>query len=215
MKKIVFSTFSLLLLAILLVGAATIRPIPFKIQPEESTMRVSGTSTLHDWSCDMQSFSGTLEMTPASDSPESADPSSDNGSSEPLASVSDVRITVPVEQIECNKGTMNSKLRDALKSDAYPIVLYDLESASIQPLPDSSAAWFQVNATGELNIAGTRRTIDMTVKGQRLDDGRYRFVGEQPILLSDFEVERPSAMLGAIKTGDRVVVHFDVVAAAR
>lgn len=213
MSKRLFSPLPLLLLAALLLGAVALHSAKFKIQPEESSMRVTGTSTLHDWSCAVQSLSGTLQLTPASSSSEATDPTTDNGSSEPLTAISEVRVTVPVEQIDCDNGTMNSKMRDALKADAYPIVLYDLESASIQPLPDSSAAWFQVNATGELNIAGTRRTLDMTVKGQRLNDGRYRFVGEKSFLLSEFDIKRPSAMLGAIKTGDRVTVHFDVVAA--
>ena len=164
-------------------------------------MRVEGTSTLHDWSCPVESMTGTFQIdTTASESV-------------PISGLNRAHISVPVEQIVCDKNTMNEKLQDAMQINAYPQVMYTLQSVNLQPLPDSSASWFEAQTTGELMIAGERQGIDMMVKGQKMDDGRLRFIGQHTITLSDYDVDRPSALLGTIKTGKDVTIHFDVVAA--
>ena len=185
----------------LMLGAFSTPIASYTLQPEASSMRVEGTSTLHDWECPMKSMEGSFQIDPT---PTDA---------LPIADLSRVTVNVPVEQIDCDNNTMNSKLRDALQAEAYPTVIYMLESVDLQPLPDSSDAWFEAQTTGQLIIAGSRNEIEMPVKGQRMDDGRIRFVGQHAFTLSSFDIDRPSAMLGAIKTGDEVTVHFDVVVA--
>ena len=55
----------------------------------------------------------------------------------------------------------------------------------------------------------------MIVEGRRLPDGQFRLTGSLPLLMTDFGIDPPKAMPGTLKTGDRVVVHFDVVVAPR
>jgi hypothetical protein len=185
----------------LLMGALPVFPTSYTLQSDASSMHVEGTSTLHDWSCPVGAMEGSFQIDTSSTA------------SAPISGIRRAHMSVPVEQIDCDNGTMNDKLREALQVNAYPTVIYTLESAELQPLPDSTARWFKMQTTGELIVAGARNQIDMTVKGQRLGDGRLRFVGQKALKLSAFDVERPSAMLGAIKTGDEVTVHFDVAAA--
>lgn len=187
--------------ALLLMGTLPLMTTSYTIQPDESTMRVEGTSTVHDWSCPVGTIDGSFEI------------DTEATETTPIASLDRVHITVPVEQIDCDKSKMNRKLRDALQANRYPEVMYTLQSVEMQPLPDSSDGWFEAQTTGELIIAGTRNQVEMTVKGQKMDDGRLRFVGQKALKLSDFNVDRPSAMLGTIKTGDEVTVYFDVVGA--
>ncbi len=196
-----FTAFALLLASAVLIGAAVQSATNYTLAPENSTMRVEGTSTLHDWACPVESLSGSFQIDTTA------------GASVPISGVRRANISVPVDQIVCDKNTMNEKLRDALQSNAYPQVMYSLQSVSLQPLPDSSASWFEAQTTGELIIAGERQTIDMAVKGQRMDDGRMRFVGQHTLKLSAYNVDRPSALLGTVKTGDEITVRFDVIAA--
>lgn len=200
------STFGLSLLAAALVAATGLASLTtYQIQPDASSMQISGTSTLHDWTCDVGGLDGTLMAdAAASEAPDEA---------VPLSAVTGVQVSVPVDRIDCDKDRMNRNLREAMKANAYPEILFSLSDATLAPLPDSSASWFRVDASGELIISGTRKQVALDVRGQRLDDGRLRFVGETPLLMSDFDVERPSFMLGTVKTGDEVTVRFDVVAA--
>lgn len=200
-RSVVLSTAAALI--VVLTGAALIVTQTYQIQPEPSAMQISGTSTIHDWTCDVATVNGRVQ----------ADATADTATTLPLDAVTSVQIEIPVESIDCDKDRMNKNLREAMRADAYPTILFSLDDASLGPLPDSSDTWFQVDATGELIISGTRRQVELDVKGQRLDGDRLRFVGETPLKMSDFEVERPSFMLGTVKTGDDVTVAFDVVAA--
>lgn len=199
MKRLLSAASLLIAAGALLMGAVSMPPTSYMIQPDESSMRVEGTSTLHDWSCPVGTMNGSFEIDTATTE------------SMPISGLQRAHITVPVEQIDCDKNTMNRKLREAMQVKAYPEVMYTLASAKLQPLPDATDK-FEIQTTGELIIAGTRKQIDMTVTGQRLSDGQIRFVGQKSFKLSDFNVDRPSAMLGTIKTGDEVTVYFDVLA---
>lgn len=151
---------------------------------------VEGTSTIHDWDCQVGQFAGTLD----------ADVE-DAG----MTALGGAGLTVLVQGIDCDNGTMNGKLRDALGEAP---VRYTLTSATLGG-PEADG-WFSTNTTGRLTIAGTTQTVQMVVKGKALDGGHFRFTGQQVLKMTDFGVDPPTAMLGTLKTGDQITVHFDV-----
>ena len=192
------------LLAGVLAAAGSTGPPPttYVFQSSPNEMNVEGGSTLHDWRCPIESLDGRLR----------AETSQTDSSGAP-GTIEKVQVAVPVDAITCDKDTMNEKLREALKMNAYPKVYFSLADAQVSPLPDSGAAWFKVQATGELILAGKRRQIKLPVTGRLLDNGNLRLVGSHTIRLSDYNIDRPSAMLGTIKTSKKVTVNFDVTAA--
>lgn len=153
-----------------------------------SKIWVEGTSTVHDWKCQVGQFAGTVNA-------EAAEAS--------LANLSTTTLTVPVQGIDCDNGTMNGKLRDALGSSP---IRYALTSATVgAPAADG---WFTIRTTGQLSIAGTAQTVQMNVKGKAVDGG-FRLAGQHSLQMTDYGVSPPTAMLGTLKTGDQVTVHFD------
>ena len=154
-----------------------------------SKLWVEGTSTVHDWECQVEQFAGTVNA-------EVADAS--------LAGLSTTTLTVPVQGIDCDNGTMNGKVRDALGSSP---IRYALTSATVGA-PEADG-WFSIRTTGQLTIAGATQAVQMNVKGKALDGGRFRLTGQHALKMTDFGVDPPTAMLGTLKTGDQVTVHFD------
>ena len=154
-----------------------------------SKIWVEGTSTVHDWTCTVTQFAGTVNAEPAEAS---------------FADLSTTTLTVPVQGIDCDNGTMNGKVRDALGSSP---IRYALTSAT----PGASAAdgWFSIRTTGNLSIAGATQPAQMTVKAKALDGGRFRITGQHALKMTDYGVSPPTAMFGTLKTGDEVTVHFD------
>jgi polyisoprenoid-binding protein YceI len=190
---------ALLATALILSGFAVLSAPTYVFRAEPSDMTISGTSTLHDWTCDVPDIDGRLQASPA-----------DSGIM--LADLTKTQVSIAVDAIECHKDRMNRNLREAMSSNKYPNILFLLEKADIAPLPDSAGAWMNVDATGELMISGTRKQITLPVKAQRLDDGGLRFVGSTTFNMSEYGVDPPTVMLGAIKTGDEITINFDVVA---
>jgi polyisoprenoid-binding protein YceI len=156
-----------------------------------SRIWVEGTSTVHDWSCDADQISATLDATTGDAA---------------LTGLSALTVTIPVAGMDCDNGTMNGKLRDALGTSPIRFTLSNARVAS------PNGGRFVVEANGQLTIHGTSRAQRVTAQGQVLGNGRYRFTGSVPVTMSQFGVDPPTAMLGTLRTGDRVTVRFDVTA---
>ena len=183
------SLFSLLL--VLVVGAAQAQPLTFA---SGGMVKIEGTSNVHGWSCDVPQYSGSITGTLEGGTP---------------GAISQTTFTIPVAAIECKNGTMNGKLREALKAQQHSTIRFELTGARITPGEGST---FAVAATGRLTIAGQSRSIQMNVQGEALGNGRYRFTGSVPVTMSQYGIKPPTAMMGAMRTGDAVTVTFNLVA---
>lgn len=183
------------LLLPLLQGASTPGPDSIvDLAVEAGTVRVSGTSNAHDWSCETTRFDAALQV------------QRDAGARP--AGVAQAAVTVPVETLACGNGTMDGNLRKALKAGDFPTVRFEMTGHELVPDP-ADPQGFRVLASGTLTIAGTSRPIALTVDGT-MEGDRLRLRGSHELLMTDFGVRPPTAMLGVLKTGDRVTVGFDL-----
>lgn len=199
MKRQPISYLAFLLTSLFLtMGLSQVEPPSRLVLEQESTLWIEGTSSIHDWTCTVQHVAGSLEV---------------NDASSETLSVMGVEVTVPVEEIACKNKTMDKKTRAALKAGAHPVIHYALNTAEMTS--EVAEGRFELQATGQLTVAGVTRDLVMTITGVRLGEGRYRFTGQTPLLMTDFDVTPPKAMLGTLKTGDRIVVRFDVLASVR
>lgn len=165
---------------------------------EDSEMTVRGTSNVHDWDMEVETINGQIDLRPAED-----------GSA---PRIERLKVEIPVESIVSDKGRQNRKTYDALKSNRYPTIYFNASEVEVTP---EEGGRFTATARGELIIAGERRTVDVQATGTPLDGGGYRFQGEHALLLSDFDIDRPSAMLGTIRVGDEITLAFDVILASQ
>jgi len=178
-------------LVLLVAGWRTEPRVRFTLT-DASTLWVTGTSSLHDWRCDAGQVNGWLELEAA----------------EAAANISGSEITVATS-LECKNGTMNRKTRGALKADDHPTIRFAMTSAEMMSSSDDR---FEARVTGELTIAGESRSVATTVAGLWTDEDGVHVAGELPVTMTDYGVDPPRAMLGTLKTGDNVTVHFELVA---
>lgn len=164
----------------------------------DSELWVEGTSTIHDWRCDADEFVGTITV--------------DTDGKGALTAITSTDVTVAARQIDCDSGKMNKKTQKALQTSDHSFIRYTLSSAEIGTA--SQDGTIPVTATGQLTIAGAERTVDMALRADPQGDGTFQFHGELPLLMTDFGVEPPTALLGTLKTGDRIVIKFNVTAQA-
>ena len=157
------------------------------------TMKINGTSTLHDWEAPAKTLSANGDLTLA------------NGDLQAIASLS---VVCQSKSIQSTKGeSMDEKIYDALKADDFPTINFTL--SKVKSITKTAEGW-TVETTGNLTIAGSTQAIDMTVKAVLKADGQIVFSGKKAIKLSQFNIERPSAMLGVIKCGDDITLTFDL-----
>ncbi len=186
---------------VLLVSVAFL-PISIRAQAlfeiSSHSMSVAGTSNLHDWTAEVEKINGTFKVTV------------EGGK---LVNIQDLQVTVDAQSFKSSKGSiMNSKINDALNSKKHPRITYKL--SKVDKISES-ASGYKVNTTGILTIAGVNQTVSLEATGKVMSNGYIEFSGTKKIKMTDYKVEPPTAMFGALTTGDEVTLNFKVVLKAK
>jgi len=180
-------------------GSASAQSIRLAVAPE-SKLWIEGGSNLHGWSCKASSIDAMIDVDEAflkSTSP---------------TLLKKVQVKVPVRNLKCGHGGMDNNLYKALKADDSPEISYILGTFDV--VPGASDA-FTVKSVGTLKIAGTEKTVNMDVTASKLSDGSLRADGELPLLMTDFGVKPPTAMLGTLRTDNKVTVKFSLLVSSQ
>jgi polyisoprenoid-binding protein YceI len=153
-------------------------------------LTVSGTSSLHDW----ESTVDNLEVKGAF--------TADKGA---LTDVRDVVVKIPVKAIKSTKGKiMDNKTWEAFDYEKNPTITFVLTSKTI------NASKNTLTVSGKLSMAGVTHNIDLDLAYKLLPGGNLQVTGSRRLTMSDYKMEPPTAMMGAIKVGDEIVVTFDL-----
>ncbi len=162
-----------------------------------STMIITGTSTIHDWEADVEELQLTVDINP--------DMMLCDSTAEALSALT---VTVPVTSIESGKGGMNNKIYGALESKKHPNITFKLADARLTDMKENA---FTLQLKGNLTIAGFTREVTFPVTGMKENEKGYRFKGSYGLNMKDYKVDPPSAMFGAIKSGEEVEIAFDIL----
>lgn len=163
----------------------------FRTDRAKSTLVIAGTSTLHDWEMVAENFKGIMEVDVRSDAMD----------------IHALKLSVPVESLKSGKTGMDNNAYKALKSDDHPNVEFEL--VEVKKCTPGERNCFDVQAVGKLTIAGQTRTITLPMKAIQSEGGML-LTGEKPLRMTDFGVEPPSFLMGAMTTGDDIVVKFSI-----
>ncbi|MBK9491869.1 MAG: YceI family protein [Haliscomenobacter sp.] len=97
-----------------------------------------------------------------------------------------------------------------LKGDEYPEIRIEL--LQVKQLSESKpGAWSIQLVEAALTIAGVRKTIELSVRAQQTDPDRFRFVSDKNILMTEFGLIPPKALMGTIKVNDLIRIHMDLI----
>jgi len=157
-------------------------------------MTIAGTSNLHDWTTNVQEISLVAEMELV------------NGY---VSTVGTVTMSAKVNSIKSDKGSvMDGKTREALKGDKHPNITYKLKQVEIAQLKDKIS---KLSTEGTLSIAGVTKPVKMDVFARQLPNGEIEVWGAHALSMKDYGMQAPTALMGSIKTGDKVTINYSVI----
>jgi len=157
-------------------------------------MTISGTSNLHDWTTNVETISLSAEMELV------------NGF---VSTVGTVTMSAKVSSIKSDKGSvMDNKTKDALKGDKHPNITYKLKQVEIAQLKDKIS---KLTTEGTLSIAGVTKPVKMDVFARQLPNGEIEVWGAHALSMKDYGMQAPTALMGSIKTGDKVTINYSVI----
>lgn len=172
-----------------------------------SKLWITGTSTMHAWSSTASTFDlkFTAAELPAADTPAEAVEQMIRA-----RGVTAVELTVPVAKMRSGKDGLDKNMRKALVAEKHPDIRFTMSAYELSA--DAPAGTTTVDARGKLTVAGAEREVRLPVTVKR-DAAGVRMTGEVTLKMTEFGIKPPTMMMGAVKTGDPVVVHFDLMVA--
>lgn len=184
--------FKSLLLLILLSAKVDAQTTVYEVKSH--SLRVEGTSNLHDWHADVEKMQGKMKFR------------IENGK---ISDIEDLTIEVDARSFKASRGNiMNSKINDALNSKNYPEIKYEL--TKVNSITEKGGV-YTISTTGQLVVSGVARTVTIDAEGTKKPDGSIEFNGSKAIRMSDHKVSPPTAMFGALTTGDEVTLKYSVL----
>ena len=160
-----------------------------RFHPEKSSMKLTGTSSLHDWESVVMMDQMNVEL-----HIEDADP----------LLLGHLRLQIPVKSIKSGKSIMDKKTYSALKSEEFPFISYEVE---VFDYNNGEV----IASDGKLKVAGEERVVPVTAVYDKTNTTRLiTFQGSVSFNMTDFNIEPPTAMLGTLKTGDEITITYNI-----
>ncbi len=164
----------------------------------ESRLWLEGNSNVHPYSSQATKLEVQFERVA----------SSQNSLDQRIGHLKRLELTIPVNGLKSGKSALDRKMVKALKGKESPSIVFHLGNYQVLP-GDRKKGNYSVQATGDLTIAGRTEPITLTATVLPEDD-RVTVTGSKELLMSEFGVDPPTALLGALKTKDKVMIHFEL-----
>lgn len=149
-------------------------------------LKVSGTSTLHDWDMISEEASGNAELTLSGGS---------------VTAIHAASFSMQAESIKSGRRQMDNNAYKALSTDKHKQISFMME--------DSKKDGDKWEISGTLDLAGKKNPITFT-SDISVKESTVTITSVTSFKLTSFGVEPPTAMLGTIKTGDDVTLTVEM-----
>jgi len=160
-------------------------------------MKIDGTSNVRDWDADINTINATFVLSEFDLS---------DLSSLTADHFKTMELSIPVEDIESDSGRLTRNLQGYLKVDDHPNITFKMNEIEGVEINGNSA---DITAKGVINAAGVDYETTMNVTAT-VNDGKITISGTQELLMTDFDIEPPTAMLGSIRARDEISIIYSL-----
>jgi hypothetical protein len=113
-------------------------------------------------------------------------------------------IAIPAATLSSPKEGLDKNMHKALKVTEHPDITFRLSRL------EAGEPSGVMRGIGTLTIAGVAREVTLAIKTQRMGS-TLTITGEVTLLMTDFGIAPPKAMLGMLKTDPKVTITFETV----
>ena len=197
-RFIVRSTAVAALALVTCLGAQAWGPADAPLAIDSASVTIAGTSNIHEYSASTTK----IRVTRAQLGPLAVGANFWENALKPGA-VAAFEIAIPAATLTSPKDGLDKNMYKALKVEQHPEITFRL--VRFEPGPAGA-----LKAIGMLQIAGVEREVALDLKTQR-NESSLTVKGEVALLMTDYGITPPKAMLGMLKTDPKVTVTFETV----
>lgn len=192
--KTIYST---ILTILFFTGSIFAQNITLNIQGQPQ-MKIDGDSNVRSWDADVKQVNARLVLQGI-----------ENLTLENITAESfkEMRITMPVESIDSGSRGLTNNIQKYLKGDAHPNITFTLNRVTSIERQNGSAV---ITAEGVINAAGKNHNVTMHVNASMNADGSINFRGEQPLLMTSFDIDPPTAVMGTVRARDEFNIIYNI-----
>lgn len=117
-------------------------------------------------------------------------------------------ITIPAASLHSTKDGIDKNMHKAMKVAEHKTITFRVKSL------EARGAAGALRALGSLTIAGVTKDITLDLTAKRAGSN-LSLVGEVPLLMTDYGIAPPKAMMGMMKTDPKIVIRVDLVLASK
>lgn len=148
-------------------------------------LKVTGGSTIHDWEMVASAATGNADILVDKQN---------------ITAIRMAEVTMKATALKSGKGQMDDIAYKSLKAAKNPNISFKL--TSFKTLGSNKAS-----VTGNLTVAGTTKPVTFLVQYLVKGDA-VNLEGKTDFNMTDFNIQPPTALLGTIKTDDKVTISF-------
>lgn len=172
-------------------------PAPLALSKTKVT--INGTSNVHDWTA----ATSTVRVAQAQVAAEAKGASFWDAVVKP-GGIQAFEVVVPVTTLTSPRSGLDKNMYKALKSDQHKDITFRLKGLTAK----ATAGAF--TAAGVLRVAGVDRDVTLNITLGR--SGNNLVVrGSTEVLMPDFGIDPPRALLGTVRSSPNVTITFETV----
>jgi len=196
------SFYSLSAGAIVAAMCLSVRPYaaPIPLALDSAKITIAGTSNIHEYTAS----TAKVRITRAQLGATAAGAAFWENALTP-GTVDAFEIAVAAGTLTSPKEGLDKNMYKALKVSEFPDITFRLVRFDLTAKPAGAA-----KAIGMLTIAGVEREVAMDITTKRTDT-TLMVQGRIELLMTDYGIKPPTAMLGMLKTDPKVTVTFETV----
>lgn len=158
-------------------------------------MKIDGSANVRDWDADITTINATFVLS-----------GFDFSSVESLTPdhFKTMELSIPVEDIDSDSRRLTRNLQGYLKVDEHPTITFNMNEVDSVTVEGNEA---KITARGIVNAAGVDHETTMNVTAT-LNDGTITFSGAQDLLMTDFNIDPPTAVMGTIRARDEITIIY-------
>jgi polyisoprenoid-binding protein YceI len=156
----------------------------------DSKITVTGTSTLHDWYMEADTFDCTVSIIE---------------NTKDFKKIDKVIFFLQVENLKSDRNGLNERAYKALKMNE--IRFFSTSFENVQTSSEKASG----SVTGMLTIAGITKEVSFPFEARLLSENKIECDAIYKINMNDYGIDPPTFMLGALKTGQEVDITMHLI----
>jgi hypothetical protein len=155
-----------------------------------SKITVNGTSTLHDWYMEANTFDCTVSIIE---------------NTKDFKNIDQVTFFLQVENLKSDKNGLNERAYKALKMNE--IRFFSTSFENVQTSSEKAGG----SVIGMLTIAGITKEVSFPFEARLLAENKIECDATYKINMNDYEINPPTFMLGTLKTDQEVDITMHLI----